>query len=115
MKTIKLGSGQMKFSKLMDELIVELENYDDSYCDLKHNQIRVFFDTFEKDPNKYCILVNRKDADGTFINADETLDDPYWEVKFLNNGRIETINEWHLQNFTLPVPLDFVEKMNEQR
>ena len=103
----------MTFSKLMDELIVELENYENEYCDLDFNQIRVFFDASERDPDKYCILLNRKDADGTFVNADETLDDPYWDVRFLNTDKVKTINEWHLQNFTLPVPLDFVEKINE--
>ncbi len=103
----------MTFSKLMDELIVELENYENEYCDLQFNQIRVFFDAFENDPDKYCILLSRKDADGTFVNADESLDDPYWDVRFLNTDKVETINEWHLLNFTLPVPLDFVEKINE--
>ena len=105
----------MTFSKLMDELIVELDKYEDGYCNPQFNQIRVFFDTDETNPVKYCILLKRKDADGTFVNADETIDDPYWEVKFLHNGKIETINEWNLQNFTLPVPLDFVEKIYEQQ
>jgi hypothetical protein len=105
----------MTFSKLMDQLIVELDKYEDTDFNLQFNQIRVFFDASERDPDKYCILLSRKDADGTFVNADETLDDPYWDVRFLNTDKVLTINEWHLQNFTLPVPLDFVEKINEQR